>query len=281
MAWWISLAFLLGAVETSDVVYGQGYVAKEVGAAPIAQDLTLDVYAPKGSGPFPGVVIVHGGSFQNGSKETRPIVELAKELTKADFVCFVINYRKVPDNPPAPEHWRATILNRAIHAAFTDVKTAVRFARANAPAYHVDPARMAVIGESAGAFAALAAGVSDPEDFANDGPDLPPLDKNNNGTSSRVAAVVDLWGNAELIMDKFSPGDPPVMIVHGLNDYHIGTFFTAAQNIEAACKKAGIPVVLHPVDGKGHGCWDAEIDGKPLAKAIALWLHETLKPAAQ
>jgi len=276
MAWWLSLAILLGAAQTSDVVYGQGYAAKEPGAAPFAQDRTLDVYAPKGKGPFPGVVIVHGGSFQNGSKETKPIVALAKDLAKEDFACFVINYRKVPDNPPAPEGWRGTILQQAIHAAFVDTKTAVRFVRAHAADYHVDPTRIAVIGESAGAFAALAAGASDPEDFANDGPELLPLDKNHNDTDARVQAVVNLWGNAELIMNEFSPGDPPVMIVHGKNDFHIGTFFTAALNIEAACKKAGIPVVLHPVDGKGHGCWDAEIDGKPLNDVIADWLHATM-----
>ena len=276
MAWWLSLAILLGAAQTNDVVYGQGYAAKEPGAVPFAQDCTLDVYAPKGKGPFPGVVIVHGGSFQNGSKETKPIVALAKDLAKEDFACFVINYRKVPDNPSAPEGWRGTILQQAIHAAFVDTKTAVRFVRANAAEYRVDPTRIAVIGESAGAFAALAAGASDPEDFANDGPELPPLDKNHNDTDARVQAVVDLWGNAELIMNEFSSGDPPVMIVHGKNDFHIGTFFTAALNIEAACKKAGIPVVLHPVDGKGHGCWDAEIDGKPLNDVIAAWLHATM-----
>ena len=78
-----------------------------------------------------------------------------------------------------------------------------------------------MVGESAGAFAALAAGASDPEDFAHDGPELPPLDKNHNDTSAGVQAVVNLWGNAELIMDEFSPGDPPVMIVHGTADLHV------------------------------------------------------------
>lgn len=277
MAWWLGIALLLGAVEAKDVVYGQGYVAAQVGGAPMARDLTLDAYRPKGEGPFPAVVIVHGGSFQNGSKDGKAITRLAEDLADAGFAAFAINYRKVPDNPPAPEGWRATLLQQAIHSAFVDVKTALRYVRANAAELKVDPARIAVVGESAGAFAALAAGMSDPEDFANDGPELAPLPGNHLEVSARVGAVVDLWGNAELIMNEFTPGDPPVMIVHGTKDYHIGTFFTAAQNIEAACKKAGIPVVLHAIEGAGHGCWDAEINGKPLAKAIAAWLHETLR----
>ena len=264
------------AEEFKDVVYGQGYVAGEKPGAFVAKDLTLDAYLPKGDGPFPALVMAHGGSFQGGSKEARQLRALAKDLADEGFACFSINYRKVGDNPPAPTGWDATILQQAMHACFTDMRTAIRHVRANAAKYKVDPARIAVLGESAGAFAAIAAGVADAGDFLNDRPDLPPLAMNNLAVESRVAAVVDLWGNAEMVMKKFSPGDAPMLIIHGKADYHIGTFYAAALNIAAACKANGIPHELHGIEGAGHGCWDAEIEGKPLAEVVAAWLKRTL-----
>lgn len=264
------------AAEILDVVYGQGYVAGPTAGAFVPKDLTLDVLSPKGDGPFPAVIMAHGGSFQNGSKEFKKLRALANALVEEGFVCFLINYRKVSDAPPAPEGWNATILQQAMHACFTDTRTAVRYARANAAQYKVDPARIAVLGESAGAFAALAAGVADPTDFTHDRPDLPPLEKNNNATSSAVAAVVDLWGNAQLILDKFSPGDAPILILHGKADFHIGTFYTAALNIAAACEANKIPHELHGIEGAGHGCWDAEIEGKPISAVISAWLKRTM-----
>lgn len=267
-----------GVIEKQDVVYGQGYVA----STPEAKDwhpadLKLDVSLPEGPGPFPAVVMVHGGSFQNGSKRGRQVAAFVQGLVDEGIACFNIDYRLTGDNPPAPAPWNATVIQAAIHASFVDTRTAVRFVRANAAEYHVDPARIAVAGESAGAFASLAAGISDCGDFANDGNGLPPLEKNNLSTPCGVAAVVDMWGNAELIKDKFSAGDPPVLIIHGKADFHIGTFYTAALNIEAACKANNIPCTLYGVEGYGHGCFDAKIDGKPLPKVVAEWLKATMK----
>lgn len=267
-----------GAVETKDVVYGQGYVGTSLEATTFTpKDLTLDVLAPKGAGPFPAIVVVHGGSFQNGSKESKRVVELAEAIQDEGFACFLINYRKTGDFPPAPAPWNTTILQRAIHASFVDTKTALRFVRANAAAYNVDPARIAVLGESAGAFSALGVGMGDAVDYMNDGPELAPLEKNNLATPATVRAVVDLWGNAELIRDKFSPGDPPVMIVHGKADFHIGTFFAAAQNIKALCDANQIPCVLYGIEGAGHGCFEATVDGKPISALVAAFLKDAMK----
>lgn len=270
------LALGTRAGEVLDVVYAQGYTAPGAPGEFVAKDLTLDALTPDGPGPFPAVVMVHGGSFQNGSKEVKKLRQLANQLVDEGFACFLINYRKVGDAPPAPKGWNATILQQAIHACFVDTRAAVRFVRANAVEYRVDPARIAVLGESAGAFAAIAAAVADPGDFLDDGPGHPPLPANNNGVSSAIAAAVDLWGNAELVMDRFSPGDAPILIIHGKADFHIGTFYAAALNIAAACKANNIPHELHGIDGAGHGCWDAEINGKPLSAAIAAFLRRHL-----
>src|SRR5262249_25482386 len=117
-----------------------------------------------------------------------------------------------------------------------------------------------------------AAGIGDAGDYMDDGPGLAPLAANNPRTSNAVCGIVDLWGNAELIKDKFSAGDPPILIVHGKADFHIGTFYTAALNIQAACKEKGIPCTLHGIEGAAHGCFDATVDGQPLAMAVADWL---------
>lgn len=265
------------AGETLDVVYGQGYIAGTGPGIFVPADLKMDVLSPDGPGPFPAIVMAHGGSFQTGSKEIKQLRKLAKALVDDGFACFLINYRVVKDAPPAPKGWDTTILQQAMHACFVDTRTAIRHVRANAARYNVDPARIAVLGESAGAFAALAAGVSGPEDFLNDRPDLAPLESNNLTTSSAVAAVVDMWGNAEMVKDKFSPGDPPVLILHGKADFHIGTFYTAALNIAAACEANQIPHELHGIEGEGHGCWDAKIDGKTIAAVISDWLKRTLR----
>lgn len=264
--------------EHRDVVYAQGYVAPTAESTEYQKkDLLLDALLPSGDGPHPALVVVHGGSFQNGDKANKRLSELMEDLVKDGYACFSINYRMTGDNPPAPAPWNLTLLQRAIHASFVDTKAAVRFVRANAAAYKVDPNRIAVLGESAGAFSALGVGMGDATDFVNDGPDLPPLESNNLGTSAAVRAVVDLWGNAELIRNKFNAGDPPVLIVHGKADIHIGTFYVAALNIEALCKANNIPVTLYGIEGFGHGCFDAKINGKPLATAIAAWLDEHVK----
>jgi fermentation-respiration switch protein FrsA (DUF1100 family) len=119
--------------------------------------------------------------------------------------------------------------------------------RANAGKYQVDGARIAVIGDSAGAFAALAAGVSDAHDFASDGPDYPVPPENNPGVDAKPQAVVDLWGSAELIRDMFSSDDPPIMVVHGTADLQFGTHFHMAKNTIAECEAHGIPCKFCPL----------------------------------
>src|SRR5436190_16982228 len=99
---------------------------------------------PSGNGPFPAIVVVHGGSFQNGDKDNPKISALVSDLVDDGFACFIINYRMTGDNPPAPAPWNNTLIQAAIHASFVDTKTAIRFVRANAAVYHVDANKIAV-----------------------------------------------------------------------------------------------------------------------------------------
>jgi alpha-L-fucosidase 2 len=144
------------AIEQNDVEF----------ARPGGFPLTLDAKTPDGNGPFPAVIIVHGGSFSHGNKRTyvTPLFEL---LSSAGFAWFTINYRLAPDYQ--------------FPAAVEDVESAVRWVRANAAKYHVDARRIALAGESAGGYLVAYAGVRSKGD-------------------ARVAAVVDFYGPNDLVL---------------------------------------------------------------------------------
>ena len=118
----------------------------------------LDMYYPKPlaqamqaqlkiSETYPMVVFVHGGSWENGSKEDYAFV--GQSLAQAGYVTAVINYRK------APEY---------VYPAYVkDTAKAIAWSYDNAKSFHADPQRLVVMGHSAGAFNMMAA-VSN-EDF--------------------------------------------------------------------------------------------------------------------
>lgn len=58
--------------------------------------LTWTVYTPQGHGPWPAVLVIHGGLFHSGSDEEPHVIECAKDLADAGFLAFAINYRLAP-----------------------------------------------------------------------------------------------------------------------------------------------------------------------------------------
>lgn len=103
----------------------------------------LDIYLPAGAGPFPFVLEIHGGAFKLGDKTANP---LQTEVLAAGIAIVRINYR---------------FSSTAIWPAQgQDCLAAVEFLRANAGAYGLDPARMAIWGQSAGGFLAASTVIS-------------------------------------------------------------------------------------------------------------------------
>jgi alpha-L-fucosidase 2 len=97
--------------------------------------LTLDAFVPESEGPFATCILVHGGGFTKGDKQTF-ITPLFEPLAKAGFTWFTINYRL------APQHrWPACA---------EDVASAIRWVKAHAADSKADMNRIAIIGESAG-----------------------------------------------------------------------------------------------------------------------------------
>jgi acetyl esterase/lipase len=112
--------------------------------------LYLDVYRPAtGIGPFPGLLVVHGGRFESGCKGKVNIE--ADRAARAGFVAFAIDYRLSCDAARPPWDIDDPALC-GFHAPkpVSDVKAAVRWVRANAGAYEVNPARVGAVGFSSG-----------------------------------------------------------------------------------------------------------------------------------
>lgn len=109
---------------------------------PGGQPLAMDVYhPPSGKGPFPAIVYVHGGGFTKGGKQR--LTTLAPYFAQHGYVGFAINYRLAPEYS-FPD---------AVH----DIWAAVRFIRAHAAEYQVNPRLIAIFGSSAGGTIALQA----------------------------------------------------------------------------------------------------------------------------
>jgi hypothetical protein len=148
-----------------------------------------------------------------------------------------INYRLLPYNKCC---YALTI--ECTNAAFNaqhDAQAAVRWLRANAAQYRIDPDRIAIAGFSAGALTSLFVG-SRPED---------PGDSGNPGYSSRVGAAVSYSGGLPA-NNFFDQGDAPTMIFHGTNDEVVP--FGWARSNACALDAAGVPVVFEPLQGVNH-----------------------------
>lgn len=138
--------------------------------------LLMDIYRPKAPAarPRPLVVWIHGGGFQKGSKSRPPLLPLVEQ----GFIGASINYR-LTDVAPFP-------------AQIEDCKTAIRFLRANAARYNIDPDHIGVWGSSAGGYLVALLGVTgDTNKF--DG-----LRYGYADVGSEVQAVVDLSGSHDL-----------------------------------------------------------------------------------
>lgn len=150
--------------------------------------LMMDVYRPEGAaGKRPGVVLIHGGGWSGGDK--RYYAPLGQELATKGYVVFSLNYRLLPKHHyPAP---------------LDDVQRAVRYIRAHAGEYQLDPNRIGALGDSAGGYLAAMLGTRDTRD--NSDPELASY-------SSRVQCVVDFYGPTNFALPRNSPDISPLAV---------------------------------------------------------------------
>ncbi len=252
-------------------------------ANPDNQHLQVNVARPKtGTGPFPAVVCIHGGGFRAGKRESYD--KLCLTLAQRGYVAITVTYRLAPAYPfPAAVH---------------DCKAAVRWLRANAAKYGVDPARIGVTGGSAGGhlaqFLGVTAGVKEFEGEGN-------LDQ-----SSAVTCVVNFYGPSDLtksygasvdaaeVLPLFFGGDlttkrrehivgsplywvtpnaAPTLCIHGTEDKYVA--HEQAVWLIDKLKAATVPAELLTLQGAGHGFKGK--DAETAEAALIAYFEKNLK----
>lgn len=139
-----------------DVVYSQVPTLEK----PI-QPLQMDILLPQSNKPLPAVIFVTGGGFISSNRARMP--QLRMRLAESGYFVASINYRTAPNaNFPAP---------------IEDVKTAIRFVKANAKRFNVNAEKISVIGDSAGGYLTAFVAVTNDE---------------------KIVAAVDLYGISDL-----------------------------------------------------------------------------------
>src|SRR5579875_1001408 len=153
--------------------------------APDHTELVLNVYEPSDtSSPHPAVILIHGGSWTSGDKSS--MAGMAGFLAREGFVAFAVDYRLFDGKHNA---WPVQL---------DDVQRAVRWIRANAAKYNVQPDHVGAFGHSAGAQLAALLGMEETHDNS---------DRALAGFSSKVQAVVDVSGPSDFNRDHDADGD--------------------------------------------------------------------------
>lgn len=257
-------------------------------------ELKLDLARPQGNGPFPAIVFIHGGGWSGGSRQAyRGEIQ---EAAKRGYVAATVSYRLMKYDEAKKETTTATpIFPAQIH----DAKAAIRWLRANAKKYHVDPDRIGVTGGSAGGHLSLLVGLTDPSSGLEG-------ESGNPQQSSRVQAVVNVFGPTDMafcyekssvawIFRLFMGGtpaeaaerykaaspityvskdDPPVLTLHGDQDALVPV--EQAKSLDDKMKAAGASHTLMVFKGQGHGFGGAS--GKKAADATWEFFDRHLKP---
>lgn len=226
----------------------------------------FDLYlpkTPKNDKPLPVVVFIHGGAWRAGDKRGG-YGTVGSLVETGEYAGVSVGYRLTDE----------AIWPAQIH----DCKAAIRWLRANAKKYNLDPEQIGVTGTSAGGHLVAMLGTSG---------DVKALEGDlgeHTGVNSRVTCVVDQYGPTELLAmggghnDAGSPesqlvggviqeskeaarnaspttyasaDDPPFLFVHGTDDAVVP--FNQSELLAAALTKVGVENVVVPVTGAGHG----------------------------
>jgi pectinesterase len=156
--------------------------------------LLLDIYKKKGKqSKAPAILMIHGGGWRSGDRSHN--ASLARRLADKGFVAITADYR---------------LSTEALYpAAVYDVKTAVRWIKANAAQYGIDPARIAILGFSAGGELAAFTGATNGNQ-KYDGPD-----PENAKYASTVQAVIDIDGTLSFVHPESGEGNDSKSISAG------------------------------------------------------------------
>jgi len=249
-----------------DIVYGKGDRV----------DLQLNLAIPKGKGPFPAVVCIHGGGWYQGQRQDMDF--MTELLSRRGYVAATVSYRLVP--------------NARFPAQIEDCKAAVRWLRSNSGKYRINPDRIGAIGPSAGGHLACLLGVTDKKHGLEGS-------GGNPEHSSRVQAVVSFFGRTKFekktwskeleekifvpligasfddkpeLYKRISPityvsrTSPPFLFVHGAEDKLVP--LQDSTDMAEKLQAAGVSAKVVIVEGVGHGWWEGEKQTKSIEQAV-------------
>ncbi len=242
------------------------YAARQSGS------LELELFRPRGTGPFPTVLVLHGGGWVGGNR--REMNAICAELVRAGFAAATASYRFAPAHP-----WPAQV---------QDAKEAVTFLRANGARLGLRTDKLGTLGFSAGGHMASMLGTAATGKF-------------------RVQAVVSISGIHDLaapltpdgeryqIVQKLlaerpgdspsrRPGASPITHVTGRSAPHYflqgksDPLVPASQStaMQSALQSKKVPSVLDLVDGMGHGLNPSRAAERAALGRAAAWLHRQI-----
>lgn len=253
----------------------------------VGERVAMDIFRPKTAGPHPTVLAIHGGGFRAGSRASYH--RLCIKLAQLGYVAATASYRL------APRH--------QFPAAVEDAKAAVRFLRANARKYTIDPDHIGATGGSAGGHLVLMLGLTGHlTAFDGTGPNL--------DHSSQVQAVVNFYGptdftksydasvDAKDVLPQWIGNDlahnrkqhlvasplyyvnplaAPILTVHGTKDNYVA--YEQSLWLAERMKAAGATHELETITDAGHGFKGA--DAERAEKRLIAWFDQHLKPKPQ
>jgi acetyl esterase/lipase len=246
---------------------------------PEKADLFLPAIQSDGK-PTPAVLIIHGGGWVAGRKDSPREVALATALAERGFAAMNIDYKLgTPDG--SVRCWPQNL---------HDCKTAIRWLRANSKHLNIDPDNIGVIGLSSGGHLACLTGFTQSEDG------LEPEGPHENEFSD-VKCIVDFYGpidtskhddigilgktrqEAPWMYRQFSPlshlnkNDPPVLIIHGEDDTIVEV--QHSRVLSEALAKLEIEHELEIIQGAGHG-FGIELAEKNILATLLTFLKRHL-----
>ena len=266
------------AALSSDVEYGTA----------AGERLLLDVRRPAGDGPFPVVIMIHGGGWGSGDKDvldpagsTADISPWFAPVEEAGFLAFSINYRLAP-----PHRWPACL---------EDVQAAIRWVKAHAAEYGGDPSRIALFGHSAGGQLACMAGVLAEDDtrvqaivgFApvtDFEQELPRRGGLGVAQQNLLGYPHELTDESLAALRRISPithvrpGLPPFLILHGDADKTVPLEQT--HGFQAKLRAARVSCELITLPGAPHRLSEWAAHDPAWSRRLVAWLRRTLDSAA-
>ena len=259
------------------------------------QNLSFDFYQPLGDDITnrPLIIMAFGGAFLVGNKRQDELVDYCRAMAAKGYCVASIDYRigfNIFDTNSAI---------RAVYRGSQDFKSAVRYFRANAATYGIDPNYVFGGGASAGAISAINAAYLDESERATSAdldatynfPDLGCLDCSGNAftNDSKPTAVVNLWG---AIRDPLwiNANDVPIVSFHGTADqtvsinnaspfnYPLFPALNGSNIIHNRTETLGITDSLNVFQGGGHELWNNATDALIIQEGSANFLAQ-LMPA--